>query len=79
MGKATDLQDFSMPRPAAERLVQEGMVTLQEACEFLGISRSRLYGMLAAGDLPSVKLGRCRRVPRRALIACAARAVEFGL
>jgi excisionase family DNA binding protein len=38
-----------------------------EAAEALGVSRSRIYELLAAGDLPSVRLGQCIRVPSDAL------------
>ena len=38
-----------------------------EAAETLGVSRSRIYELLAAGDLPSVRLGQCVRVPSDAL------------
>ena len=34
-----------------------------EAAELLGISRSRAYGLIAAGDLPSVRVGTSVRVP----------------
>jgi excisionase family DNA binding protein len=39
----------------------------EEAGRILGFSRSKVYGMLAAGELPSVRLGKSVRVPRAAL------------
>jgi excisionase family DNA binding protein len=43
------------------------LLTPQEATELLGISRSKLYELLRAGTIESVKIGDCRRVPRAAL------------
>ncbi len=39
----------------------------EEAAEVLGISRARLYELLAAGVIPSIKVGASRRVPADAL------------
>lgn len=43
----------------------EGKMLLkpQEAADELGISRARLYQLLAAGEIGSVKIGASRRVP----------------
>ena len=38
-----------------------------EAAELLGLCRSKVYAMLAAGELPVVRIGRSVRVPREAL------------
>jgi excisionase family DNA binding protein len=38
-----------------------------EAAEALGISRSKLYQMLAGGQLPVVRVGQTLRVPVREL------------
>jgi excisionase family DNA binding protein len=38
------------------------LLTLKEASEVLAISRSKLYGLLNSGDLPSVYIGRSRRL-----------------
>ena len=38
-----------------------------EVTEILGISRSRIYEMLATGELPSLRVGRCIRIPTDAL------------
>lgn len=48
-------------------LVADGLVAVAEAAAFLGVSRSALYLMMDRGELPFVKLGRSRRVPKRAL------------
>jgi excisionase family DNA binding protein len=38
-----------------------------EAAEALGIGRSRLYELLANGELPVVVIGRFKRIPTQAL------------
>ena len=40
-----------------------------EAAKLLGIGRSKAYEMIAAGELPSVRLGQSIRVPLAALKA----------
>jgi excisionase family DNA binding protein len=38
-----------------------------EAGEAIGVSRSKAYELIAAGEIPSVKVGGCVRVPVDAL------------
>ena len=54
----------TLPTPE-ERLVY----TVAEAGELLGISRAFAYELVARGDLPVIRLGRRRLVPRAALLA----------
>jgi excisionase family DNA binding protein len=35
---------------------------IPEACQFLGLSRSKLYALIASGRLPSVKIDGSRRL-----------------
>ena len=44
-------------------IVQERLLSIEETCEILGISRATLFRMLKTGDLPSVHLGRLRKIP----------------
>lgn len=44
-----------------------------EAGEKLGVGRSTVYELIASGELESVKVGRCRRIPADALEAFVAR------
>lgn len=39
----------------------------EDAARVLGIGRSKLFELLATGQVPSVQIGRARRVSRRAL------------
>lgn len=48
-----------------ERLVY----TVAEAGELLGISRAFAYELVARGELPVIRLGRRRLVPKVALLA----------
>ena len=48
-----------------ERLVY----TVAEAGELLGISRAFAYGLVARGEIPAIRLGRRRVVPKAALLA----------
>jgi excisionase family DNA binding protein len=43
------------------------LLSPKEAAEVLGIGRSKLYELLQAGSIESVKIDGCRRVPRVAL------------
>lgn len=52
-------------------IVADGLLTVKEAAAFLRLGRSTLYGLMDAGVLPYCRLGRARRIPRRA-------AVEFA-
>ncbi len=38
------------------------LLKVTEVCERLALSRSEVYELLASGELPSVKLGRARRI-----------------
>ena len=52
--------------------IADGLVTTKEAAAFLHLSRSTLYEMMNNGELRYVKLGRSRRIPRKAVIELAA-------
>jgi excisionase family DNA binding protein len=43
------------------------LLTPEEAAESLSISRSKLYELLAAGDVESLRIGGSRRIPFDAL------------
>ena len=61
-----------------EEMVQDGLVTIEAAMEFLDISRASLYRLINEGALPTVKLACAHRVPRRALVKFAANHVVNG-
>jgi excisionase family DNA binding protein len=43
------------------------LLTPKEAAQALGLSQSYVYELLASEALPSITIGRTRRIPRRAL------------
>jgi len=43
--------------------VEKMLYTPTEAAKALGISRSTIYVLIARGEVPSVRIGSCRRVP----------------
>ena len=43
------------------------LLTVEEAAEMLGIGRTLAYALVSAGELPSVTLGRLRRIPTASL------------
>jgi excisionase family DNA binding protein len=49
----------SKPKPAVEPL----LVRVEEAARILSLSRSTIYEMMDAGELPSVRRGSARRIP----------------
>jgi excisionase family DNA binding protein len=57
---------------ADAELMLDGLDRIADAARFLKVSVSTVYTMLDRGDLPSVKIGKCRRIPHRALLRLAA-------
>lgn len=45
------------------------MLTVPQVCRILQVSRSKVYQMLATGEIPSVSIGRNRRIQQRDLNA----------
>jgi excisionase family DNA binding protein len=43
------------------------LLTPREAADVLGIGRTKFYELLQAGQIPSVRIGKCRRIPATAL------------
>lgn len=50
----------------------------EDAARLLSIGRSKLYALLAAGELPTIRIGRSVRVPRRGLEAWIAQNTVSG-
>jgi excisionase family DNA binding protein len=45
------------------------LLTVEETARELHIARRRVYGLVRTGDLPSVKIGKSRRISRQAIEA----------
>ncbi len=59
-------------------LVADGLMSVPAASVFFSVSRSKLYELMETGRLVYVKIGRSRRIPRRAAIELAARNLIGG-
>ena len=45
------------------------LLTIPEAAHMLSIGRTKAYQMAALGQIPTVHIGRCVRVPLKSLVA----------
>jgi excisionase family DNA binding protein len=61
----SEQQQCGQPDPPIEPL----LIRVEEAARMLSLSRSTIYEMLDAGELPSVRRGVARRIPLAALRA----------
>jgi excisionase family DNA binding protein len=52
-----------------EEQVEKLLFSAEEVAGALGIGRSRVYALIASGELPSVRVGKLIRVPAAALRA----------
>ncbi len=48
---------------------EQMLLTPERAADQLDIGRTTVYGLIATGELDSVKIGRSRRIPAEALVA----------
>jgi excisionase family DNA binding protein len=62
----------------AIKLVEDGLDRIAEAVRFTKLSRSKLYMLMESGELPFVRIGRCRRIPHRALLNLAVQNLVGG-
>lgn len=53
-----------MTESIAERTAAKELLSPEELADYLGCGRTYAYQMLARGELPSLKLGRLRKVRR---------------
>jgi excisionase family DNA binding protein len=52
------------------------LLTPEQAARRLSVGRTTVYALMASGELSSVNIGRCRRVPLNALTSFVARLVD---
>lgn len=55
------------------------LVTPEEAARRLSIGRTTVYELMASGEIHSVSIGRCRRVPVSELCSYVARLIDGGV
>ena len=72
-----DVQEQS--QPTLEASIEPLLVRVEEAARILSLSRSTIYEMLDAGELPSVRRGAARRIPLAALREWVARQSVTGV
>jgi len=48
-------------------MMDKALLRVEETAEELGLSRARTYNLVMSNEIPSIKIGRSRRVPRKAL------------
>jgi excisionase family DNA binding protein len=51
----------------ARALMEELTVKVDDAAALLGLSRNGTYAAIHQGEIPSIRIGRCIRVPTAAL------------
>jgi excisionase family DNA binding protein len=56
-----------LPQPDQGVIFDDLLLTPEEAGRALRVGRNKVYELIASGELRSVKLGRCRRIPVDAL------------
>lgn len=59
----------SLHRFKEDAVPQHMLLTPERAAEQLDVGRTTVYGLIASGELDSVKIGRSRRIPADALVA----------
>jgi excisionase family DNA binding protein len=53
--------------PPVDTTGESVLLTPEQAAHRFGISRWKLYDLLRQGELASVRIGSCRRIPARAI------------
>jgi excisionase family DNA binding protein len=61
-----------------EALASEGFADLDEAQDYLSMSRSSIYKLMDSGELQYAKFGKARRIARRSLRDYARRCLVGG-
>jgi excisionase family DNA binding protein len=55
---------------------EKELLTPEEVAGQLKVGRTKVYELMDRGDLPSIKIDRCRRIPASAVPAYIARKLE---
>jgi len=53
-------------------LVRDGLERVEQAADFLKISRAQMWNLVRRGDVRTVRIGRSVRIPKQALVDFAA-------
>lgn len=64
----------------AIELVEDGLLSVRDACKWLGVSRSTLYQLMESGELPYTMVAKSKRaIPKAALKIYAAKKMRGRL
>ena len=55
-----------------DTVLSQGLMTINQVSQFLGVSRPSVYELMARGALPYTIIGHNRRIPRKAVMDLAA-------
>ncbi len=55
------------PSPAPISMAADRLLTVNEACSILGVSRATLYTMMARGEIAYTRVASDRRIAQRAI------------
>ena len=58
--------------------MSDELLTVEEVAQILKIGRTLVYGLMDNGELPSINIGRCRRIPRSGVDALITRKLKGG-
>src|SRR6266851_3137123 len=64
----TKLKEERMTEDRQPAVTEPLLLRADEAATVLGIGRTKVFEMIASGDLPAIRFGRCVRVPRERLV-----------
>jgi excisionase family DNA binding protein len=59
-------------------ILDEGLMTIDEAADFLAVSRMSVWRRMQTGELAYTHIGRSRRIPRTAVKALAAKSLKLS-
>lgn len=68
----------SDPMEVETRRVERLLLTPGEAAQLLGIGKTKVFELIRTGAVPSLRIGRARRIPRPAIDAFIASLTERG-
>jgi len=68
-GGAGEPAAHPVPPPVAPNVERPLLIDSREVSRLIGLGRTKTFQLMASGELPTIRLGRCVRVPRVALEA----------
>jgi excisionase family DNA binding protein len=70
VGYCADSRESGRPaRRDGGAVTRKLLLTVDETAEVVGLGKTKVYELIASGELEAVRIGRCRRVPVEAVKA----------